>query len=67
MDNATFKLGDDRSKTGYLVSRKNDIRFELAVTPRQASGPWAGSLPGRDTVYFTDPLFQADTAEQVFN
>jgi len=31
MDNATFKLGNDRSKAGHLVSRENDIRFELAI------------------------------------
>jgi hypothetical protein len=51
MDDAAFKLGYDRSKAGYLVSRKNDIRFDVAITPWQA--PWG--LPRSDTAYFTDP------------
>jgi len=38
MDDATFQLGNDRAKAGYLVSRKNDIRFELAINPWRA--PW---------------------------
>ena len=41
MDNAAGKLGYDRAKTGHLVSRNNDLRFDVA------------SL---DTVYFTDPF-----------
>src|SRR5437588_12179700 len=36
MDDATFQLGNDRTKAGHLVSRKNDIRFELAINPWQA-------------------------------
>ena len=52
MDDATFKLGHDRSEAGHLVSRKNDIRFDVAITPCPA--PW-GRTRG-DTVYFTDPL-----------
>ncbi len=51
MDDATFKLGHDCSETGQLVSRKNDLRFDVAISPWQA--PWG--LPRADTVYFTDP------------
>jgi hypothetical protein len=35
-----------------LVSRKNDIRFDVEINPWQA--PWG--LPRVDTVYFTDPF-----------
>jgi hypothetical protein len=35
-----------------LVSRKNDIRFDVEINPWQA--PWG--LPRVDTVYFTDPV-----------
>jgi len=36
MDDAAFKLGYDRSETGHLVSRKNDIRFDVVIKPRHA-------------------------------
>lgn len=32
MDDAAFKLGYDCPEAGHLVSGKNDLRFELALT-----------------------------------
>ena len=54
MDDAAFKLGYYCSEAGHLVSRKNDIRFDVEVTPWQAPL----GLPRGDTVYFTDPSKQ---------
>ena len=53
MDHAISKLGADRSETGHLVSRKNEVRFELNVTALGLLGAKGGYTT--DTVYFTDP------------
>ena len=53
MDHALVKLGTNSSKTSYLVSRKNEARFELICTAPLAFEGWG--LEANDTVYFTDP------------
>ena len=58
MDDAAFKLGNDRSEAGHLVSWENDIRFELAINPWQAP---MGACQGLTQFILQTPLsFKSD-------